>query len=85
MEDKCKKTWVIRVGGYGSFIFDGTEEEAEEMRCHKSNWEQAVARKRLADECERLTGQINQCANHPNYESKLRHFCDCPQCNSEGR
>lgn len=45
------KTWIIAVGGgYGSFEFVGTEEEAEEMRRHKAEWEGAVARKRLKSE-----------------------------------
>jgi hypothetical protein len=38
--------WLISVGGgYGSFVFEGSEDEAEEMRAHKANWEHAVARK----------------------------------------
>jgi hypothetical protein len=49
--------WLICIGGgYGCFVFDGTEQEAEEMRRHKAGWEQAVARKRPASdiaECER--------------------------------
>ncbi|WP_058358278.1 hypothetical protein [Xanthomonas translucens] len=32
------KHWVIRVAGYGSFLFAGAEEEAEEMRRHKARW-----------------------------------------------
>ena len=44
-----KQKWIITVGGgYGSFEFAGTEKEAEEMRAHKANWEQAVATKKLA-------------------------------------
>lgn len=35
----AKETWVITIGGYGQFDFDGTEAEAEEMRRHKSSWE----------------------------------------------
>jgi hypothetical protein len=39
--------WEITVGGgYGTFVFYGTEAEAEEMRRHKANWEHAVARKK---------------------------------------
>lgn len=38
--------WIISVGGgYGEFNFFGTEQQAEEMRAHKANWEHAVARK----------------------------------------
>jgi len=47
--------WEISVGGgYGSFHFRGTEAEAEEMRAHKSTWEQAPARK------QRVTDQEQQ-------------------------
>ena len=43
------KHWVITVGGgYGSFLFKGSEEEAEAMRCHKAIWEGSVATKRTA-------------------------------------
>lgn len=38
--------WEITVAGYGTFIFEGTEAEAEEMRRHKARHEAAVARKR---------------------------------------
>jgi hypothetical protein len=42
-----REWWIIEVGGgYGAFNFFGTEDEAEEMRRHKANWEHAVARKR---------------------------------------
>ena len=34
------ETWLIRIQGYGTFEFTGTEAEAEEMRAHKSRWEQ---------------------------------------------
>lgn len=38
--------WIISVHGYGEFNFFGTEQQAEEMRKHKANWEHAVAKKR---------------------------------------
>lgn len=45
-----KFDWVITVGGgYGSYTFHGTEAEAERERCRKATWEQAVARKKLAE------------------------------------
>ena len=48
---KSNQNWVISVGGnWGHFFFYGTEEEAEEMRCHKANWEHAMTKKRLATE-----------------------------------
>ncbi len=47
---KKKDKWYILVGGgYGGFILEGSEEEAEEMRCHKANWEKAVAKKYKLD------------------------------------
>lgn len=48
-----KQYWVITVGGgYGGFLFQGTREEAEEMRRHKARWEQALAHKRRATPAE---------------------------------
>ena len=44
-KEDTKKKWLIKVLGYGSFVFNGTEEEAEEMRQHKARWERAVATK----------------------------------------
>lgn len=76
--------WVIYVGGgYGPFLFDGTEAEAEEMRRHKANWERAVAAKRPADAAEVATGEVSQCWNHPGFKFKARHGCDCEACNPE--
>lgn len=42
-----KHWWIISVHGYGEFNFFGTEQQAEEMRRHKANWEHAVGKKRL--------------------------------------
>lgn len=80
MEKNKKQTWVISVGGYGSLIFEGNEFEAEDMRKHKANWEHGVGRKRLADEDELQTKVINQCKNHPNYNTKDRYHCKCGIC-----
>ncbi|MBK8150839.1 MAG: hypothetical protein IPK58_22210 [Acidobacteria bacterium] len=53
--------FVITVGGgYGSFFFRGTEEEAEKMRKHKAYWEQSPATKRLATQEEIATGTIDK-------------------------
>lgn len=41
--------WRIRVQGYGTFDFYGTEAEAEEMRAHKAQWEKGVGLKWRAD------------------------------------
>lgn len=45
-----KEKWKIDVTGYGTFDFDGTEQEAEEMRRHKAEWEGGVGRKWRAAE-----------------------------------
>ena len=58
MPKKNKTPWVISVGGgYGEFLFSGTEDQAEKMRRHKAQWEQAIATKRLAtpDDVKRFT------------------------------
>lgn len=34
-----KDNWKIRISGYGTFDFYGTEEEAEGMRINKAQWE----------------------------------------------
>ena len=79
--DKLKKQiWVITIGGYGSFMFEGDETEAEEMRKHKAYLEQGVGRKRLADEDELQTNVINKCKNHKNYKTKDRYYCKCGKC-----
>lgn len=80
MKNKKEQTWVITVGGYGSFFFKGDEKEAEDMRKHKANWEQGVGRKRKADDDEIQTEIINKCKNHPNYTNKDRYYCKCGKC-----
>jgi len=77
---KDKQTWVINVGGYGSFFFKGNSVEAEQMRKHKANWEQGCGRKRLADDDEKNSGIINQCKNHPNFGGKDKYYCTCKNC-----
>lgn len=47
-----KEKWLIYISGYGTFFFDGTRKEAEEMRRHKANWEGGVGRKRLATDAD---------------------------------
>lgn len=54
-------TWKIRIQGYGTFDFVGTEDRAEEMRRHKANWERGHGYKyRVTDqrESDRLTQQV---------------------------
>lgn len=52
--------WVISVAGYGSFLFEGSEKEAEEMRAHKARWERGIGRKRLATQAEIDSGRANR-------------------------
>ena len=40
-----KEVWLIDVKSWGRMLFIGNEEEAEDMRRHKANWEQSVATK----------------------------------------
>lgn len=78
---KGEKQWVISIGGrYGSYFFIGNEDDAERERARKATWEQAVGRKRLADEEEIKTEIINKCQNHPNFNSKTKYHCDCEKC-----
>lgn len=73
--------WVITVaGGYGSFFFEGTEQEAEQRRIDKSRWEHAVAKKRLATSEEVSNNKIDDCWNHPNFNNNSRYKCDCDIC-----
>jgi hypothetical protein len=74
-------TWVIYVGGgYGAFLFDGSEQEAEQMRKHKANWERAVAAKRPADLKEIESKSPSQCWNHAGFRFKGLRACDCGEC-----
>lgn len=55
-----KTDWKIRISGYGTFDFHGTEAEAEEMRRHKAEWERGSGikwRADLATEYDRLTAE----------------------------
>lgn len=53
MKTKSKKYhWIIDVAAWGTLYGFGTEEEAEEWRSHKANWERCVAKKRKASESE---------------------------------
>ena len=52
--------WVISVAGYGSFLFEGNEKEAEEMRAHKARWERGIGRKRLATQAEIDSGRASR-------------------------
>lgn len=76
-----KTHWVIAVGkGYGHFLFEGTEKEAEEMKCLKSITEEAISKKRLATKEEVKSNIIDQCNNHPGYNNQCHYFCMCSKC-----
>ncbi|KRA15378.1 hypothetical protein [Lysobacter sp. Root604] len=81
---KCEPldAWVIVVGGgYGAFLYLGTETEAEGMRAHKARWERAIARKRRATASEITSGCVSQCLNHPGFNNRSV-YDDCP-CHDE--
>lgn len=56
-----KTIWMIRISGYGTFEFEGTEQEAEAQRAHKAQWEQGAGikwRKDLSRESDRISSEI---------------------------
>jgi hypothetical protein len=93
---RLNPSWVILVaGGYGAFVFQGSEAEAEEMRAHKANWERAIAHKRPASASDFT--RASNCWNHPGflrlcwYGSRGRRLkrpwtprfdCRCAECTS---
>lgn len=81
----AENKWVIVVAGYGAFLFEGNEQEAEEMRRHKASWEQAVAQKRRATVEEAAGQDVSMCMNHPLFRrARLdrlnRYWCECDRC-----
>jgi len=81
IKDKVSRVWIIIVeSSYGGFFVTGTEQEVEEKRKFKANWEHTIARKRLPTKEEMTTGIIDSCKNHPNFHSKDRYYCICPKC-----
>lgn len=55
------EVWRIRIAGYGTFDFHGTEDEAEKMRAHKSRWERGHGMKwraSLATDLDRATAEM---------------------------
>ena len=71
-------TWVILVGGYGSYLFTGSAAEAEGARVAKARWEKAPALKRLADANDIAPNKPSKCWNHPGFNNKSVHTCGCP-------
>lgn len=80
-----KYIWVIWVAGYGGFFFEGLPSEAEKRRIQKANQEGGIGRKRIADETEITTNKIDQCMNHPNYDTDIKYACKCYKCVSEDK
>lgn len=82
-----EQRWVILVGGgHGAYVIRGTLSQAEEHRCHKANWEHAIAKKRLADPYETEDAPaVSACWNHPGFKNKFWYECDCGECDSQTR
>jgi len=72
---------ILIGGGYGAFLFSGTDAEAEDMRAHKARWERGPGRKRLATDNEVRAGVASQCINHPGFNNRAV-FVDC-NCDDE--
>ncbi len=72
--------WVIWVGGgYGAFLFAGSEAEAEEVRCNTASWEHAIAKKRPASYQDIDLPSI--CLNHRGFLNQYRYAnCHCGGC-----
>jgi hypothetical protein len=54
-------TWCIRISGYGTFDFFGTQTEADKARENKARWERATSmmwRKDLARPSDKIKAQI---------------------------
>lgn len=61
MTQQLAEDWTIWVSGYGSFSFEGTEQEAEKMRVHKGRWENGNSMKYRTDlstELDKVTSEI---------------------------
>lgn len=75
--------WVIHVAGYGTFMFEGTHAQAEEMRAHKANWERGIGKLRPATNDEVVTRKPSECLNHPGFQNKFKYAdCECSACTS---
>lgn len=72
--------WVILVGGYGAYLFRGSEAEAEDERVHKARWEHGIGKKRRATAKEISEDSASQCWNHPGFNNSGRYECDCEKC-----
>lgn len=92
---QCLRPWwvILIAGGYGAFLFEGTEAEAEEMRAHKANWEGAVGHKRPASFSD--FERPSNCWNHRGFVRLAwygsrgrrlkrpwtpRYYCECGGC-----
>lgn len=92
-QQRLRPYWVIQLPVYGSFLFQGTEGEAEEMRSHKASWEREPAQKRPASFPDFT--EIDRCWNHRGFIRlywfgsrgrrlkkpwELRFACKCGGC-----
>ena len=81
LKDTKRQNWVIAVANYGSFLFFGTEKEADDRRAAKAEWEHAAARMREAEAGETSDDKIHRCKNHLGFLARYgRHACDCKNC-----
>ena len=74
--------WVMLLGSADkpeSYIFEGTEENAEKQRHINAVEENLTCLKRpaLPDETE---DSLDPCWNHPGFENVHQYQCRCPQC-----
>lgn len=61
MKEKLQH-WVIEVSTWGELHAIGTEDQAEEWRRHKAEWEGGAATKRLATQEEILANEFESLA-----------------------
>ncbi len=76
--------WVILIGGYGAFLFEGTADEAEEMRRHKARWERGIGKKRPATGEEVASKTPSQCWNHVGFNNNFTYICGCDDVDCQG-
>jgi hypothetical protein len=81
-------SWVIQLSMWGSFLYQGTQAEAEARRAHKARWEQEIAHLRPATPEEIVADRpLSRCWNHPLflevYPKRRRFQCECGACPPE--
>ena len=59
-QEQPKKHWVVNVNTWGTAYLIGTEQEVEDWRKHKSNYEHSMATKQLASFNETLDEELKE-------------------------